>query len=81
MCAIAGATKIELQTLPATKSSPAKVFIAALMKKVTSVSNGWLATRLVMGGPSSVSSLVARFQRTGGTETPHFRALHSRFAS
>jgi hypothetical protein len=79
--AIACAVEIDLTRLPAPKSAGTKVLIAALMKKVTSVSNRWLAERLGMGGPGSVSSLLTRFQREGRTESPEFQALHSRFAS
>ncbi len=78
---IASALEIDLARLPAAKSAETKVLIAALMKKVTSVSNRWLGERLGMGGPASVSSLVTRFQREGHTNSPEFQSLHSRFAS
>ena len=51
------------------------------LKTLASVSNRWVAERLGMGGASSVSSLVTRFQREGGADTPAFRRLCSRFAS
>ena len=79
--AIAHAAEVELGRLPGAKSAGEKVLLATIMKNVTSVSNRWLAERLVMGGPASVSSLVTRFQRNGGTENPVFLSLRSRFAS
>lgn len=79
--AISDAAGIALDRLPPEKSAPDKVLLAALLKQVASVSNRWLAERLAMGGPSSVSSLVSRFQRAGGTDTPQFRRLYSRFAT
>jgi len=39
--AIAEAAGIELARLPSAKSSPEKVLLAALLKKVVSVSNRW----------------------------------------
>jgi len=53
--------KIDLGRLPLKKSAPGKVLLAAAMKKKTSVSNGWLARRLGMGQPASVSQFVRRF--------------------
>lgn len=43
------------------KSAPDKVRLAAVMKIGTSVSNGWLAQRLAMGQPASVSQFVRRW--------------------
>lgn len=60
---IAEAADIDLKQLPAAKSSPDKVLLADLLKHVTSLSNRWVGERLDMGGASSVSSLVTRFQR------------------
>jgi putative transposase len=79
--AIAEAAGIALARLPTAKSSPDKVLLAALLKEVASVSNRWLGERLDMGGASSVSSLVTRFQRQGLAHTAEFRALYSRFAT
>jgi hypothetical protein len=39
---------------------------AAVMKEVTGVSNGWLAERLQMGRPASVSQFVRRLRLAGG---------------
>ncbi len=43
----------ELAVLP--KGEPRKVICAALVKARTAVPNGWLATRLAMGHPASMS--------------------------
>jgi hypothetical protein len=40
---------------------------------MTSVSNGWLATRLDMGAPASVSQYVRRFRLARGQEQPAFQ--------
>jgi len=40
------------------KSDPRKVALAALLRERTSVGNGWIATRLAMGHPGSVSRLL-----------------------
>lgn len=57
----ARAAKIDLAKLPAQKSAPEKVVLAALLKTSTAVSNGWLADRLGMGQPASVSQFVRRY--------------------
>ena len=44
-----------------------------VMKAATSVSNRWLARRLHMGEPASVSQYVRRFAANGDTESPEFR--------
>ena len=60
----------------ARKSSPEKVQLAALLKSATSVSNGWLAERLNMGEPASVSQFVRRFRLSEAAEKREFqRAL------
>lgn len=81
LIAIAAVASIDLARLPEAKSAPQKVLLAALLKKVTSVSNRWLGDRLEMGPASSVSSLVTRFQRQGLDQNPDFRTLYSRFAT
>ena len=40
------------------KGDEAKVMIAALLRSTTAVGNGWIAERLSMGHPGSVSRLV-----------------------
>jgi hypothetical protein len=55
-----------------------KVRLAAALKRTTSVSNGWLAERLQMGQPASVSQFVRRFVLAGGLEEPAFSAALSR---
>jgi REP element-mobilizing transposase RayT len=70
------ALRTDLTALPARKSAPAKVALAALMKQTSGVANGWLAQRLAMGTPASVSQFVRRFRLAGGGETKGFqRAL------
>ena len=60
--ALAVAAGIAPAELPATKSHPSKVLLAAALKQSTSVSNGWLARRLGMGAPASVSQFVRRLR-------------------
>ena len=74
----AAALGITLETLPAMKSAPEKVMLAALLKSVSSVSNGWLTGRLHMGKASSVSQYIGRFSRSGGTEIPEFKVAQSK---
>lgn len=59
---LARADGTDLQALPGPKSAPAKVRLAAAMKRSTAASNGWLATRLAMGRPASVSQFVRRWE-------------------
>lgn len=54
--------RVKLDQLPAKKSAPEKVRLAAEMKATTGVSNGWLAARLAMGEPASVSQFVRRWR-------------------
>lgn len=74
--ALAKAFKVSLTALPAPYSAPAKVQLAAAMKQLTSVSNGWLATRLQMGQPASVSQFVRRHRLSGmATQTAYLAAV------
>jgi hypothetical protein len=57
---------IEIPKLPDKKSAPDKVILASLMKARSSVSNGWLADRLGMGRPASVSQYVGRLESIKG---------------
>jgi hypothetical protein len=52
------------------KSDPRKVRLAVLLRAHTTVSNEWIAEKLVMGHPGSVSRLVAhcRSDRKGAAE-------------
>lgn len=75
------ALELSLASLPASKSAPDKVRLAALLRQATSVSNVWLAGRLKMGKPGSVSQFVGRFRRSGGTETNEFKSALSRVAT
>jgi REP element-mobilizing transposase RayT len=77
---LAAVCGIALHELPPRKSDPLKVKLAAAMKTFTSVSNRWLANRLGMGQPASVSSLVSAFRRHGGQNTHQFKTMLSRFA-
>ena len=58
---LAKRAKVDLTELPAPKSHPDKVRLAAALKQSTSVRNGWLATRLGMGQPASASQFVRRY--------------------
>ena len=60
--ALAAESRISLAKLPLKKSAEAKVFVATAMNQSCSVSNGWLAERLQMGKPDSVSQFVRRWQ-------------------
>ena len=70
----------ELERLPAKKSAVEKLWLAAALKHITSVSNGWLATRLQMGAATSVGSLVSSFRSSGGTQSRAFKTALSRFS-
>ncbi|MSU50035.1 MAG: transposase [Opitutus sp.] len=74
----AKSTGVNLEKLPEQKSAPEKVRLAATMKATTSVSNGWLATRLAMGEPASVSQYVRRFRLSGKMEKRDFKAAVGR---
>ena len=75
--ALAATANIDLNTLQGRKSHPDKVILAAALKANSSVSNGWLARRLAMGQPASVSQFVRRLQlQPAGTAA--VRALLSR---
>jgi putative transposase len=60
LVACAHAASIDLAKLTPKKSDDGKVLLAMAMKSATSVSNGWLAERLAMGQPASVSQFVRR---------------------
>jgi hypothetical protein len=64
LVALALAANVDLERLPAQKSHPHKVRLAAALKQSTSVSNGWLAERLAMGAPASASQFVRRYLLT-----------------
>jgi putative transposase len=78
---IAVALEINLERLPDQKSAPSKVWLAAMMKATTSVSNGWLARRLAMGGAGSVSVYVQRFRMKQGVETEAYRQMQLRVST
>lgn len=72
------ALRIDLTQLPAKKSAPEKVRLAAILKLRTDVSNGWLAERLRMGTPASASQFVRRFHLAGGDKNAGFQQALSR---
>jgi hypothetical protein len=76
--AVAALAGVALDGLPAAKSAPEKVRLAAVMKATTSVSNGWLATRLQMGQPGSVTQYVRRFRLRSEAGKRAFKALLSK---
>jgi hypothetical protein len=45
------------------KNDPRKVVCAAMVKSRTAVENDWIAGRLAMGHPASMSQLVHRMRR------------------
>jgi len=59
---LAQLARVDLAALPGAKSAPGKVLLAAAMKRRTSASNDWLAQRLGMGEPASVSQFVRRWE-------------------
>lgn len=61
LVAFADLAKVDLKKLEPKKSHPDKVLLAAAMKRTTSVSNPWLATRLDMGKPASASQFIRRY--------------------
>lgn len=70
---LARALRVRLDKLGPRHSDPVKVRLAAVMKAKTSVSNGWLAQRLDMGAPASVSQYIRRFRLSGATKKPEFK--------
>lgn len=70
--------RIDLAQLPLRYSAPEKVKLAAFMKTVTSVSNDWLAQRLKMGQPGSVSQYLRRFRLKKSDQNREFRKALSR---
>jgi len=71
---------VAVSALPTKKSAEEKLRLAAAMKHITSVSNGWLAERLQMGATTSVSSFLHRFHESGRANTRAFKAVLSRFS-
>ncbi len=67
--------KTDLTRLPAVKSAPEKVRLAAYLKQAHGVANGWLTQRLSMGTPASVSKFVQRFRAAGGFSPAAHKAL------
>ncbi len=76
--AAAAALRISLERLPPKKSALEKVKLAAIMKTATSVSNRWLAERLHMGVPGSVTQYVRRFRARAEANTRVFKAALSK---
>ncbi len=57
------ATAVALTKLP--KSDGRKVALAALLRDRTSVGNPWIATRLAMGHPGSVTRMIGTCRKPG----------------
>ena len=51
------------------KEDPAKVLVAALLRKRTAVTNDWIAERLSMGQHGSVSRLVVTASKEAKLES------------
>lgn len=64
--AYAKSAAVNLNALETKKSASEKVLLGCLMKQTTSVSNSWLAKRLSMGQPASVSQFVRRAELARG---------------
>lgn len=79
--ALARRWKISLEQLNPKASDPEKVKLAAGMKLATSVSNGWLAERLGMGPPATVSQYVRRFRLRGLDQGKDFQAALAKVKS
>lgn len=72
-------SRAELESLK--KSDSRKVLCAALLKRRTSVSNEWIAERLAMGHPASMSqhvNLMRRDPKSAGNLKKHEQALKSK---
>jgi putative transposase len=69
--------RVDLVKLGSRRSAPEKVKLAAAMKAITSASNAWLAKRLDMGAPASVSQYVRRFRLSGGNTSRDFKRVLS----
>ena len=76
---LAQKAQIDMNALPARKSATKKMLFATALKKITSVSNRWLAERLQLGNTSSVAALIRRFRLMEGMETPCFKAAVAHF--
>jgi len=66
---VASRLGIALDALPPAKSALLKVRLAYWLKQNTSVSNQWLARRLNMGQPGSVTQYVRRFHARNAMES------------
>lgn len=62
-----GKTRVDMSA--ERKSAPWKIAVAAYLKQTTQVPNGWIAERLAMGTPVSVSQLVGQARRQPGPVT------------
>lgn len=74
---LAKALRVDLLALGTRRSDAKKVKLAAAMKAVTSASNEWLAQRLQMGAPPSVSQYVRRFRLSGASQSGEFKKVLS----
>jgi putative transposase len=70
--------KVDLASLGRKTTVPEKMILAYLLKKTTDASNGWIAERLGMGQPATVSQNVRRFKLNGGDTAPRVQAILSR---
>ena len=69
---------VDLQHLGRPTNASGKVILAYLLKTTTDASNAWIAERLAMGQPATVSQNVRRFRLGGEATKPRLRALLSR---
>ena len=69
---------VALDRLAAATSALEKVRLATVRKTATSVSNSWLAARLEMGAPSSVTQYERRFRLRGDADKRAFQTVLSK---
>jgi hypothetical protein len=74
---VVAALRVDPVHPPARKGAPVKGCLAALLCATTSVSNGWLALKLRVGKPASVSRYLRRFRLAQGHQTREFQHLLS----
>ena len=71
-------TGIEIDRLGQRTTEPEKMQLAYLLKTFTDASNGWVASKLSMGKPATVSQNMRRYRIAKGPEEPEMVAILSR---
>jgi len=70
--------EVDPERLPVRKNAPEKVKLAAVLKAGTSVTNVWLARRLAMGEPATVSQYIRRHRLARGEQDARWQATLSK---